>query len=186
MLSGHIIDEGIMKNVQDYYLEPGEYVSKSVVGSLPGFHFAVLHGLMITKDGANTWIRTPCNVDEGCRILLRWSGKGAGRVKHLTSTPRRRYYLCLMWFTIIMWVLAWIFLFTEMLVFNNPAVGDSRTRLVMLTAFTAWMGFDITVMRNGHGFTKWFITIFSYGVLAISTGAFIAYLIRFIQEIGVL
>ena len=25
MLSGHIIDEGIMKNVQDYYLEPGEY-----------------------------------------------------------------------------------------------------------------------------------------------------------------
>ena len=91
-----------------------------------------------------------------------------------------------MWFTIIMWVLAWIFLFTEMLVFNNPAVGDSRTRLVMGTAFTAWMGFDITVMRNGHGFTKWFITIFSYGVLAISTGAFIAYLIRFIQEIGVL
>lgn len=73
MLSGHIIDDGIMKNVQDYYLEPGEYVSKSVVGSLPGFHFAVLHGLMITKDGANTWIRTPCNVDEGCRILLRWS-----------------------------------------------------------------------------------------------------------------
>ena len=85
-------------------------------------------------------------------------------------------------FTLILWALAWIFLLIEMLVFDNRAIGDSRTNLVMLTAFTAWMGLVIVVERNQRGFTKWFSSIFSYFVLAMSTGAFIGYLVRLVQE----
>ena len=171
-----------MKNAQTYILEPDEYVTASSMRPFGG-HFLPAHGLMITKDGANTWVSTGgLSVDEGCRIQLAWSGKGFGRVKHLTSTPRRKYYMALRNFTLILWALAWIFLLIEMLVFNNRAIGDSRTNLVMLTAFTAWMGLVIVVERNQRGFTKWFSTIFSYFVLPISTGAFIWYLVRLIQE----
>ncbi|MBO7355400.1 MAG: hypothetical protein ILP17_00100 [Lachnospiraceae bacterium] len=169
-----------MREVYTYILEPGDYQTISEIKTIAGTTMIPNNGFFITKGGSNTWVRTAGSVDSGCRIRLTWSGKGAGRVKYLTSTPRRKYYLAVKWFSIILMILAWIFLLIEM-VNGNKAIGDSRTRYVMATAFTAWMGLDISVMRNMHGFTKWFVTIFSYIVMCISTGSFIYYLVRLIS-----
>ena len=43
------------------------------------------------------------------------------------------------------------------------------------------MGLVITVTRNGHGFGKWFATIFSYMVMIVSISVFILYLVRLVQ-----
>ena len=173
-----------MREVYTYILEPGDYKTVSELRMFATGAVIPQNGLLITRDGLNTWVRTPTSVDSGCRIQLTWSGKGAGRVKYLTSTLRRKYYMAVMWFSIMLMLLAWIFLLIEM-VKGNKAIGDSRTRYVMGTAFTAWMGLDISTLRNHHGFTRWFVTIISYFVMCISTGSFIYYLIRLIQEIGI-
>ena len=76
---------------------------------------------------------------------------------------------------------AWIFTLIEVGILGNPAIGHSRTKYSMLTAFTAWMGLDIVALRNGRGFTKWAVTIFSYFIMIMSTGSFVVYLFRLIQ-----
>lgn len=167
-----------MREVYTYILEPGDYQTLSEMRAFPNAMIPQ-NGLFITKGGSNTWVKTPFTVDSGCRIKLTWSGKGAGRVKYLTSTPRRKYYVAVRWFSIILMILAWIFVLIEM-AHGNKAVGDSRTGYAMLPAFTAWMGLDICALRNGRGFTKWAVTIFSYFVMVMGTGSFIYYLIRLI------
>ena len=174
-----------MGDVNTIILEPDEYKTAFSLRMFAATQTIPAKGIVITKDGANTYVPTTLNVDDGCRIRLKWSGKGHGRVKHLTSTPRRKYYMAVMWFSLILWILAAVF--TAIEVFNgNFATADSRTKHVALTAFTAWMGLVITVTRNGHGFRKWFATIFSYGVMFISTMSFIIYIIRLIQGEGAL
>lgn len=54
-------------------------------------------------------------------------------------------------------------------------------RPVLLTAFTAWMGLDIVTLRNGHGFTKWFTTVFSYLIMFVSVASFIIYLVKLVS-----
>ena len=168
-----------MRDVKTYILEPGEYTSKASMRTLPSGQMLPSRGILITKDGDQTWVPVGHNVDEGCRIQLKWSGKGYGKVKHLTSTPRRKYHMALMWFSLILWAASWIFTIIEV-VGGNKAVGDSRTNYCMLTAFTAWMGLVIVVLRNDHGFRKWFMTIFSYIVMLISIGSMVFYLVRLI------
>lgn len=173
--------DNVKSQKKTYILEPDEY--KTSLQMHPGTtgHFIYTKGIFITKDGENKWCRTVFNVDEGCRLQLTWNGRGNGKVKYLTSTPRRNYYLALMWFTLCLWTLAWIFTVVEVSVLGNYASGGSRTSNVLLTAFTAWMGLDIVHLRNGHGFTKWAVTIFSYFILAVSFTSFVVYIVRLIQ-----
>ena len=86
-----------------------------------------------------------------------------------------------MWYSLILMLSAWIFTLIEVGILANPAIGYSRTKYSMLTAFTAWMGLDIVALRNGRGFTKWAVTIFSYFIMIMSTGSFVVYLFRLIQ-----
>lgn len=168
-----------MRETLTIILEPDEYKTSFDLKVIPSGQFIPAKGIMITKGGENTWVSTVLNVDDGCRIALKWSGKGHGRVKHLTSTPRRKYYMALMWFSLILWALSWIFTVIEVTSGNFAGAG-LRTDHILLTAFTAWMGLDIVVLRNGHGFKKWFTTIFSYLVMLVSTSSFVIYLVKLI------
>ena len=164
----------------NYILEPDEYKTAFSLRSLPTGQFIPSKGIFITLDGKETFVKTAFNVDEGCRIRLTWNGKGCGKVKHLTSTPRRKYYMALMWFSLILWALSWVFVVFEVNS-GNYAGSGLRTDHVLLTATTAWMGLDIVTLRNGHDFTKWFATIFSYIVMFASTASFIIYLVKLIS-----
>jgi hypothetical protein len=90
-----------------------------------------------------------------------------------------------MWLSIILWIVAAAFTVFEVMN-GNYATGDSRTKHVLLTATTAWMGLVITTTRNGHGFRKWFATIFSYFVMFVSVASFVIYIVRLIQGEGAL
>ena len=175
-----------MRDVKTIILEPDEYKTQFDLRLLPSGQTIPQKAIIITKDGANTVVPTTLNVDEGCRIELKWSGKGYGRVKHLTSTPRRRYFTALMWFSIILWITGAVLTLYEILVNGNYATADSRTKHAMLTAVVSWMGLVITSTRNGHGFRKWFATIFSYMVMLVSIGSLIIYIVRLIQGEGAL
>lgn len=174
-----------MSDVKITILEPDEYKTAFKLNVFAGVQTIPAKAIIITKDGADTVVPTTLNVDDGCRIRLKWSGKGFGRVKHLTSTPRRKYFMTLMWFSIILWIVAAAFTVFEVMN-GNYATGDSRTKHVLLTATTAWMGLVITTTRNGHGFRKWFATIFSYFVMFVSVASFVIYLVRLIQGEGAL
>ena len=163
-------------------LEPEDYKSVSEMHVLLTGQFIPSNGLVITKNDENRAVKTPFTVDPGCRLELRWTGQRSGRVRYLTSTPRRRYFMGLKWYTLILWALSWIFTVIEIAGFGNYAMGDSRTTLALATAFTAWMGLVIVVQRNGHGFLKWASTIFSYFVLAFFSVKFILYIVRLLQE----
>ena len=43
------------------------------------------------------------------------------------------------------------------------------------------MGLDIVTLRNGHGFTKWFTTVFSYLIMFVSVASFIIYLVKLVS-----
>ena len=115
------------------------------------------------------------NVDPGCRIKITRSGNGAARVKHLTTTTRRRYYQFIMGFSIALSVIGWIFTLYEILVNGNYATEGSATNLVLLPAVTSWLGLNICFLRNGRGFTKWFATIFGYFILFMSVLSLVRY-----------
>ena len=172
-----------MRDAKTFILEPDEYKTAFKLRTLPTGQFIPAKGIFITKDGQNTWVSTAHNVDDGCRIKLIWNGKGHGKIKHLSSTPRRKYYMALMWFSLILWALSWVFVVFEVTNGNYAARG-LRTDHVLLTATTAWMGLDIVVLRNGHDFKKWFVTIFSYMVMFASVASFIIYLVNLIGGIG--
>ncbi|MBR5358830.1 MAG: hypothetical protein IK128_06440 [Clostridiales bacterium] len=169
-----------MRNTNTIILEPDEYKTGYKLNINPIVPFIPKKTILITKNGEDRLVETVFNVDDGCRIELKWSGKGKGRVKHLTSTPRRKYYMGLMWFSLILWALAWIFTVIEVNSGNFAGVGN-RTDHVLLTAFTAWMGLDIVTLRNGHGFTKWFTTVFSYLIMFVSVASFIIYLVKLVS-----
>lgn len=169
-----------MKDTETIILEPNEYKTGSDLKPFGG-HFLQSKAIMITRDNENTVIPTALNVDPGCRIQVTRRGTGFARVKHLTSTPRRNYYMFIMWFSIFLGVIGWIFTLFEIFVNGNYATGDSRTNLAMLPAFVAWLGLNIPVLRNGRGFTKWFSTVFGYFVLFICVVSLVRYFVRLIQ-----
>ncbi len=168
-----------MKDPKTIILEPDEYKVGSGLKPFGG-HFIPEKAIVITKDGENTLVRTAFNVDPGCRIRVTRSGSGKGfaRVKHLTTTPRRKYYQFIMWFALALSAIGWIFTLYEILVNGNYATEDSRTNLAALPAFTACLGLNIPILRNGRGFTKWFSTIFGYFILLMCVVSLIRYFVR--------
>jgi len=140
-----------------------------------GTGFIPRRAILITKDNENTMVPTVMNVDAGCRIRVTRSGNGAARVKHLTTTPRRNYYLFIMWFSLGLCALGWILTLYEILINGNYATEGSETNLVLLPAMTAWLGLNITSQRNAHGFTKWFVTVFGYFILFMGVLSLVRY-----------
>ena len=171
-----------MKEPKTFILEPDEYKTGCDIRAY-GTGFIPNKSILITKDNANTLVPTVLNVDPGCRIRVTRRGRGAAGVKHLTSTPRRKFYLFIIWFSLILWALGWIFTLIEIFVNGNYATGDSRTNLAMLPAMTAWLGLNISHLRNGHGFTKWFATIFGYFILIIGVLSLVRYFVRLVQGV---
>ena len=57
------------------------------------------------------------------------------------------------------------------------------TRSLFLLAFKMSLSdaLDIVTLRNGHGFTKWFTTIFSYLIMFVSVASFIIYLVKLVS-----
>ena len=163
-----------MKDPQTIILEPDEYKTGASIKPF-GIGFIPRKAILITKDNENKMVPTVMNVDPGCRIRVTRSGNGAARVKHLTTTPRRRYYQFIMGFSIALSVIGWIFTLYEILVNGNYATEGSETNLVLLPAMTAWLGLNICFMRNGRGFTKWFVTIFGYFILFMGVLSLVRY-----------
>ena len=135
------------------------------------------HGLFITKDGSNFPVRTPFVVDDNCEIELQYNEeKHYGKVKYIKSSPRRKYYMFLKWYIIILQILAIIATVYEIEVMGNYLVEGSRAKSLVVPFITTWITLDIIHLRNSNTITKWLVTIFSYLVLFIGTVEFIRYL----------
>ncbi len=157
-------------------LKPDEYKS---VSTLKAFSSTWIprNGLVITKDGANFPIRTPYTIDDNCEIEVRYNEeKHYGRVKYLSSTLRRKYYIFLKWYIIILQILAIIATFYEVEIMGNYLVEGSRAASLRLPLIVTWLSLDIVILRNTNTVTKWIVTVFSYFLLFMSTIGFMAYL----------
>ena len=163
-----------MKDPKTVILEPDEYKTGADVRAF-GIAFIPRKAILITKDNENKVVPTVLNVDPNCRIRVTRSGNGAARVKHLSTTPRRRYYQFTVWFSLILCAIGWILTLYEILVNGNYATEGSPTGLVMLPAMTSWLGLNISNMRNGRGFTKWSVTILGYFILFMGVLSLVRY-----------
>ena len=87
-------------------LKSDEYKSASTMKAFSGT-WIPRNGLFITKDGSNFPISTPVTIDDNCEIEVKYNEeKHYGRVKYLSSSPRRKYYMFLKWYIIILQILA--------------------------------------------------------------------------------
>ena len=156
-------------------LKPNEYQSASTLTAFSGT-WIPRNGLVIIKDGNNFPIKTPWAIDNDCEIEVRYNEeKHYGRVKYISSSPRRKYYMFLKWYIIILQILAIIATIYEVEVMGNYLVEGSRAQSLALPFITTWLSLDIVIMRNMKTITKWIITIFSYFLLLMSTVEFIVY-----------
>ena len=145
-------------------LKPNEYQSASTL--------TAFSGTWIPRNGL-----TPVTVDNNCEIEVKYNEeKHYGRVKYLSSSPRRKYYMFLKWYIIILQILAIIAAVYEIEINGNYLVEGSPSKSLGVPFITTWLTLNIIVMRNMNTVTKWLVTIFSYFVLFISTVSFIMYL----------
>lgn len=157
-------------------LKPDEYKSVSSIKTFSGT-WIPSNGLVITKDGNNFPIRTPFTIDDNCEIEVQYNEeKHYGKVKYISSSPRRKYYMFLKWYIIILQILAIIATVYEIEVNGNYLVEGSPAKSLGVPFIATWLCLDIVIMRNMNTVTKWLVTIFSYFVLFISTVSFIMYL----------
>ena len=157
-------------------LKPDEYKSASSIKAFSGT-WIPSNGLVITKDGNNFPIRTPFTIDDNCEIEVQYNEeKHYGKVKYISSSPRRKYYMFLKWYIIILQILAIIATIYEVEVMGNYLVEGSQSVSLTAPLLTTWLTLNIVVMRNMNTITKWLITIFSYFLLFVSTVQFIRYL----------
>lgn len=160
-------------------LKPNEYQSISTLKAMTnGSNWVSKHGLIITKDGSKTPVRTPFTVDSDCEIELTYNEeKNYGRVKYLKSTPRRKYFVFLRWYIIILQLLAIIAVLYEVNVNGNYLVKGSKAETLALPFIITWLSYNIVHLRNTNTITKKIITLFSYMLLILSTIQFIRYII---------
>ena len=148
-------------------LKSDEYKSASTMRAFSGT-WIPRNGLFITKDGSNFPISTPVTIDDNCEI----------EVKYISSSPRRKYYMFLKWYIIILQILAIIATVYEIEVNGNYLVEESPAKSLGVPFIATWLCLDIVIMRNMNTVTKWLVTIFSYFLLFVSTVSFITYLIE--------
>ena len=157
-------------------LKPDEYQSVSTMRAFSST-WIPNNGLFITKDGSNFPIRTPYTIDNNCEIEVKYNEeKHYGRVKYLSSSPRRKYYMFLKWYIIILQILAIIATVYEIEVNGNYLVEGSPTKSLGVPFIATWLCLNIVIMRNMNTVTKWLVTIFSYFLLFMSTVGFLTYL----------
>ena len=157
-------------------LKPDEYQSVSTMRAFSST-WIPNNGLFITKDGSNFPIRTPFTIYDNCEIEVQYNEeKHYGKVKYISSSPRRKYYMFLKWYIIILQILAIIATIYEVEVMGNYLVEGSQSVSLTAPLLTTWLTLNIVVMRNMNTITKWLITIFSYFLLFVSTVQFIRYL----------
>ena len=157
-------------------LKPDEYKSVSTLRTCVG-NWISRNGLIILKDGSNFSISTPYTVDSDCEIEVKYNEeKHYGRVKYITTSSRRKYYMFLKWFIIILQLIAIIVTVYEIEVMGNYLVEGSRAESLRIPFITTWLALCIVVLRNINTITKWIMTIFGYLVLTISIIEFIIYL----------
>lgn len=161
-------------------LKPDEYKSVSTLQAFSGT-WLPRNGLVITKDESDFIVRTPLTVDNGCEIEVQYNEeKHYGKVKYISSTLRRKYYMCLKWYIIILQIIAIIATVYEIEALGNYLVDGSRSASLRLPFIITWLSLDIVIMRNMNTITKWIITVFSYFVLLACTVGFITYLTEII------
>lgn len=157
-------------------LKPDEYKSVSTITATVGT-WIPRNGLYITKDGSNFPIRTPYTIDNNCEIEVRYNEeKHYGRVKYLSTSPRRKYYMFLKWYIIILQILAILAAIYEVEIMGNYIVEGSPAENLRLPLIVTWLSLDIVIMRNTNTITKWIVTVFSYFLLFMSTVGFLTYL----------
>lgn len=159
-------------------LKPDEYKS---VSSMRAFSSTWIpsNGIVITKDGNNFPIRTAYTIDDDCEIEVKYNEeKHYGKIKYISNSSRRNYYMFLKYYIITLQILAIIAAIFEINVMGHYLVKGSQAENLILPFTGTWLTFNIVVLRNMHTITKWIITIFSYMVLFISTFKFITYLVE--------
>ena len=157
-------------------LKPDEYKSVSTLRAFSGA-WIPNNGLFITKDGNNFPIRTPFTIDNNCEIEVQYNEeKHYGKVKYISSSPRRKYYMFLKWYIIILQIVAIIAAIYEIEVNGNYLVKGSQAERLAVPFGVTWLALDIIVLRNTNTITKWLVTIFSYFLLFLSTVSFLAYI----------
>lgn len=161
-------------------LKPDEYKSVSNM-SVFSSTWIPNNGIFITKDGNNFPIRTAYTIDDDCEIEVKYNEeKHYGKIKYISNSSRRNYYMVLKYYIITLQILAIIATIFEIEVNGNYLIKGSQTENLILPFIGTWLTFNIVVLRNIHSITKWIITIFSYIVLFISTFYFITYLLEMI------
>lgn len=159
-------------------LKPNEYVSVSSLETLPNTSdFYPLNGLVFTKDGKEIIIQTPITVDNGCEIEVSYRDNGIGRVKYLKSTPRRKYYVGLRWYIIILELITIILVGYEININHNYLVEGSTSYNLLGPLLCTWIVLVIPILRNSKGLTKYIMNIFGYFILLINTVMIIEYII---------
>ena len=158
-------------------LKPNEYKSVSNLTAFSGT-WIPRHGIIITKDESNFPIKTAYTIDDDCEIEVQYNEeKHYGKVKYISSSSRRKYYMFLKYYIIILQILAIIATVYEIEVNGNYLVKGSPAEDLGLPFIITWLNLDIVVLRNTHTITKWIISKFCYIILLICTFKFLAYLI---------
>lgn len=121
-----------MNNYTIVRLKPNEYKTSSSYDFDPLFGMQYKNGLLITKDESNIPVRTPFTVDSDCEIEVKYKENGFGKVKYLSSTPRRKYYMFLKWYIIILQILSLLFTIYEVNL-GNYLVEGSRSQPLLRT-----------------------------------------------------
>ena len=159
-------------------LKPDEYKSISNMKAFSS-NWIPNNGIVITKDGNNFPIRTAYTIDDDCEIEAKYNEeKHYGKIKYISNSSRRNYYMFLKYYIITLQILAIIATIIEIEVMGHYLVKGSQAENLILPFIGTWLTFNIVVLRNIHTITKWIITIFSYLVLFINTFKFITYLVE--------
>lgn len=167
-----------MKEFKTIKLNPDEYKTiSSMEAEVVTGTWIIDNGLFIIKD--EIYIQTPTPVDADCIIEIKYREEkngNFGRVKYLSSSPRRKYFMFLKWYIIIFFILSLLFLLYEVKILGNYAIEGSRSYLLLLPSISSWFCLNILILRNTKSITKIILMIFSYFLLLICTINFITYL----------
>ncbi len=163
-------------------LKPDEYLTASEVDPIiiPEATFLITNGIVITKDGQNLPIQTPFPVDSGCEIQVTYNEKNIGRVKYLKSTPRRKYYKFITWYSIGIMIVGFLIALYSKNVKGVYILAEGSEHTDLGVTIGSWLALNIVLFRNAKGFTKWIMTIFGYILLFSGTFAIIRYLVSLI------
>lgn len=168
-------------------LKPGEYIAVYVAVSEHGYQISdswqkrKRTGLLVTKDGRETLIITAGSVDEGCEIELTLNSNGIGKVKYLSSTPRRNYFRFLRWYIIALEILSAVMLFYEVGIRHNYVAEGSNVGLLLFPFLVAWFTLIIVALRNAQNVSGKIMVLFCYFLLIGATISFIMYWVSLIS-----